>query len=235
MKPPILSERQIEERAGEMLAEYTHRTGKVVTIPVPVEKVLHQVLDIGVEWDPIPPRGGRQIISKFVQPTCGVPARIVLNESLLDSTFAECPGLQRTAIAHETGHAAFHLEPSRLYQLDLEFDLSDGFVSDSDSLTSRLARALERVGPLGDDWWREWQAHTFMRYALMPHFLLQPLLGDGCYLTWRGLYGLRERLDVTISALCVHLDKLGIARVDSERRIHDLTPHRSDQRELTLD
>jgi hypothetical protein len=234
VKPPILSERDIEARAGEILGEYTRRTGKAIAVPVPIEKVLLQVLDIGVEWEPIPPRGERQIVSKFVQPTRSVGPRIVLNKNLLDSTFAECPGLEQTAVAHETGHALFHLERGRPYQLDLALDLCDDFVSDAESFTSRLARALERVGPLGDDWWREWQAHTFMRYSLMPRVLLEPLLTDGSYRTWPGLYSLRDRLNVTISALRVHLAKLGIVRVDSEGRIHDLTPHASGQRELTF-
>ena len=85
MKPPILSERDIEARAGEILGEYSHGTSKAITAPI--EKVLLQVLDIGVEWEPIVPRGERQIVSKFVQPTFGIPGRIVLNNALLETIF----------------------------------------------------------------------------------------------------------------------------------------------------
>lgn len=121
-----------------------------------------------MEWELIAPRGERLIVSKLVQPSFGLPGRMVLNNVLLETTFDQRPGLERTATAHEVGRAVFHVEPGRLHQLSLALDLSEDFLRDPDSLTSRLARALERVGTQGDDWWREWQAHTFMRFSCVP-------------------------------------------------------------------
>lgn len=227
MKPPFLSAAQIELKADEILAAYTEQTGKSITLPVPIEKVAHQVLDLAVEWASLPMLPGREPVSKLVQPMLGVPARILLNEELLDSTFSTCPGLEQTAIAHEAGHGVYHLDRGRLYQLDLGLGSAGDFVSEQDSFTTKLAEALGRRGPVGDDWWREWQAHTFMRNILMPRRLLLPLLEGRRYLSWTGpggLYDVREQCGVTISALVVHLEKLGYISVDDRRQIHDLNP-----------
>jgi len=226
MKPPILSETDIEQRALDILAAYEQRTGKTIVLPVPIEKVSLQVLDLPVEYDVLPALpGDRAIVSKLRQPRFGLPATIVLNSDLTETLFSESPGLENTAIAHEAGHGLFHLDRGRVQQLDLGFGTGDDFVSDAVNLDDPFTEVLGRRGPVGDDWWREWQAHTFMRYVLMPRRLLLPLIAEGGYRSWRGrngLYELRDRCGVTISALIVHLHKLGIARVDQDRRIHDL-------------
>ncbi|CAN5220896.1 hypothetical protein BH23CHL1_BH23CHL1_16760 [soil metagenome] len=240
MKPPILSVNQIEERADEFLIEYTRITGNPIVLPVPIEKVILQVLDIPVEWEPIPTNETRQIISKFVQPTITTPARIILNENLVTTKLDECPGLENTALAHEAGHAIFHNERSLSQQLALTLPLPAASL-DSDlnvfADRSQFAQALQALGPSGDDWWREWQAHTFMRFVLMPRRLLLPFIeeqGPQGPLTWPFLYRLRERLAVTISALVVHLEKLGIMRIIEGRVIRDLRLYRDEQSEFRM-
>jgi len=233
MKVPILSAKQIERQTEEILDGYTQQTGKPVALPVPIEKVAHQVLDLAVEWAPLPALPGRRAISKLTQPRFGEPARILLNVDLLETIFRDCPGLEQTAIAHESGHGVFHLDHGRQFQLDLGLGAADDFISDETSLTTKLAVALGMRGPVGDDSWREWQAHTFMRHILMPRRLLLPLLEGGGYLRWSGpggLYELREQCGVTISALVVHLTKLGYIFVDDRSQIHDLSPLARGQR-----
>lgn len=235
MKPPVLSVSQIEQRAEEVLAAYERQTGRLLELPVPIEKIAHRVLDLPVEWEALRPMPGREVVSKLVQPTLGVPARIVLNERLLKTTFRECPGLEQTAIGHEVGHGVFHLENGRQIQMGLGLDTGDEFTSDESHLTSKLALVLGARGPVGDDQWREWQAHTFMRFVLMPRRLLWPVLEDSNVLSWTGhggLYSLRERCGVTISALVTHLSKLGYIEVDEGRRIHSKTPSSKGQRSL---
>lgn len=237
MKPAYLSTEHIEARANDFLAEYTRRTGKPVTLPVPIEKIVFQVFDIPIEWEPISARDGRAIVSKFVQPTLTTPARIILNEDLLATKFRECPGLEQTAMGHEAGHADLHCEPSRAQQLALMLPLASPAL-DSEAADfadhSRFARALLQLGPMGDDWWREWQAHTFMRFALMPPRLLLPLVEKQHSLTWPFLFDLRAYCEVTISALVVHLEKLRILKVDERRKIHDLRVQRRGQAALLI-
>lgn len=232
MKPDYLSTADVEARAEQFLADYTFRTAKAIEIPIPIERVVDHLLDIPVLWESIPSREGRVIASKLTQPAPGTPACIVLNEDLRHGKFQEFPGLERTALAHEAGHAVLHLDHGRIYQLGLGVIVpgdNDVFSSEAERFihANRLAEALAARGPVGDDWWREWQAHTFMRFVLMPRRLLLPLLeGDGV-LQWRGvggLYDLRDRFGVTISALTVHLAKLGILQVDRRGVIHDLRP-----------
>lgn len=227
MKVPYLSEQQIEARANEVLAAYGRVSKAPVSLPVPIEKIAHAVLDLSVEWTPLASLPGRQAVSKVVQPTLGVPAHIILNSDLLETTFRECPGLEQTAIGHEAGHGVFHLDRGRVHQLDLGLELGEEFVSDTASLTDKLGEMLGQFDPDGDAWWREWQAHTFMRYVLMPQWLLLPLLDDGGYerSTGRGgLYDLQARCKVTISALVVHLSKLGYISVNDRKEIHVLSP-----------
>lgn len=226
MKPAYLSEADIELRADQVLLDYERQTGRQLALPVPIERVIDQILDVPIEWQPIPVSADRVIVSKLIQPSFGVPARIVLNENLLSRHFRDYPGLEQTALGHEAGHAVFHLEPGRIQQLRLDLTIGDEsatFASEADSLTTGLAAALAMRGPVGDDWWREWQAHTFMRFVLMPRRLLVPLLADYHFSRWSDLYRLREQCGITISALVVHLTRLGYIQVDQQHVIHDQT------------
>lgn len=161
-----------------------------------------------------------------------------MNEDMLDSKFREFPWLERTVLAHEAGHAVFHANRAGTHQLELGLSIPVReleFVSDADSFSSALSQALAMRGPVEDDWWREWQANTFTRFILMPKGVLLPLLEEHGFLRWHGvggLYELRDRLGVTISALVVHLSKLGYIRVDNQKRIHDATVRGRGQRVL---
>lgn len=235
MKPAYLSEADIELRADQILLDYERQTGRQLVLPVPIERVIDQVLDIPIEWQPIPVSADRVIVSKLIQPSLGVPSRIVLNENLLSRHFRDYPGLEQTALGHEAGHAVFHLEAGRIQQLRLDLTIGDesaNFTSEADSLTTGLAAALAMRGPDGDDWWREWQAHTFMRFVLMPRRLLVPLLVDYHLGRWSELYRLRGQCEVTISALVVHLTRLGYIRVDQQRVIHEQTARGRGQQDL---
>lgn len=238
MKPAFLSERDIEQRAAFVLSQYERQTGIVVQEPVPIEQIVDVTLDVPILWKPIPAIRGDQPAGKFVQPTLTKPACIVLNEDLLDTVFAATPGFERTTLAHEVGHAVLHSESHRSQQLDLGLVLDEPareIVSTVADLESGLQRAITLRGPAGDDYWREWQAFTFMRYFLMPRALVQSMLIGDQFLHWSGpasLYDLRDRLGVTISALVVHLSKLGFIQVDEQRQIHDRRASAVGQRSL---
>ena len=238
MKPDFLSERDIEQRASSVLSRYARQTGTVVGVPVPIDQIVDVTLDVPILWESIPAVRGGQPAGKFVQPTLTKPACIVLNEDLLGTMFATTPGFERTTLAHEAGHAVLHNESNRSQQLGLGLMLDEPtheIVSTVADLESGLQRAIELRGPVGDDYWREWQAFTFMRYILMPLPLIQSMLIGNRFLYWSGpdsLYELRDRLGVTISALVVHLSKLGLIDVDERRQIHDRRASAVGQRSL---
>ena len=240
MKPAYLSAGDIEEHAEQVLAEYARRSGQPVACPIPIDRIVDRVFDLPVLWEAIPPSRGMIHPSKLVQPSLGSPAHIVLNAALIASAFRDHPGLERTALAHEAGHAAFHLERGGTQQLGLGLSVpavGAAFASNLGDLTDVFDLALAMRGPVGDDWWREWQAHTFMRFVLMPRRLLLPLLESGGYRRWTGsggLYDLRDKFDVTITALVVHLAKLRYVRIDDRRVIHDVTSEAGGQHSLGI-
>lgn len=220
-RPRVLSVANVEVYAGELLAEYSHRTGRPVQLPVPIELIIEHALNINIDWEPLLLRDGHDIASKVEEPSYGTPCRIVMNEDYVPTKFQEHAGLIETAMAHEAGHGYLHIDHGQIYQMAFAFPDTSVFTTRAESLTSDLSEALRQRGPIGDDWWREWQAHTFMRFVLMPRALLLPAMAETGYRTWDQLYDLRARCTVTISALVVHLEKLGIIRVEG-RRIYDV-------------
>jgi Zn-dependent peptidase ImmA (M78 family) len=54
----------------------------------------------------------------------------------------------------------------------------------------------------------------------MPKTLLLPRAARVDLQNWRGLYQLREDFGVTISAIKVRLEKLGLTYVDNDGRFH---------------
>jgi hypothetical protein len=230
-RPPILSEEDIESHATELLAEYTRRTGEATQLPIPIELIIDHVLDIPIEWEPLLSRDGQEIASKITEPCYGNPCRIVMNEDYLETKFREHPGLIETVMGHEAGHGRLHIEHGNVHQMMLPLTHNAVFTTKAESLTDCLGEALRRRGPVDDEWWREWQAHTFMRFALMPRKMLLAAMSETGYRTWPQLYALRERCNVTISALVVHLEKLRIIRVEGGR-IYDAATQPSLQRVL---
>lgn len=227
-RPRVLSVADVETHASDLLAEYSRRTGKPVRLPVPIELIIEHALDLDIAWEPLLERDGHDIASKIEEPSYGTPCRIVMNDDYVTTEFQEHPGLIETALAHEAGHGHLHIDHGQIYQMALAFPDTCAFSTRAESLTSGLSEALRRRGPVGDVWWREWQAHTFMRFVLMPRALLLPAMEETGYHTWDQLYDLRARCTVTISALVVHMEKLRFIRVEG-RRIYDIAAQPSRQ------
>jgi len=227
-RPRALSVADVESHASELLAGYEHRTGNSVQLPMPIELIIEHALDIDIAWEPLLLRDGHDIASKIEEPSYGMPCRIVMNEDYVPTKFQEHAGLIETAMAHEAGHCRLHIDHGQIHQMALAFPNTSVFTTRAESLTNGLSEAVRRRGPVGDDWWREWQAHTFMRFVLMPRALLLPAMAETGYRTWEQLYDLRARCTVTISALVVHLEKLEIIRIEG-RRIYDVAAQPSRQ------
>jgi hypothetical protein len=75
------------------------KAGVPVKLPVPVEKIVEQVLGLDIEWDVIEEQPGEQILAGQV----AAERKIVLNEKHL-ALFQAKPGLERSTIGHEAGH-----------------------------------------------------------------------------------------------------------------------------------
>ena len=235
-KPPVLSTAQIEAAAEALLAAYARWRGRSVTLPVPIEHLIEAYLGLSLLYEAIPPDGDRLIVSKISQPVGGQPAEITVNAALLGSLLAEHPGLEQTALAHEVGHHQLHLASRRRLPLALDRGPARTYHLPAAALPgSAAAVERHRASRFDDAWWTEWQAHTFARFLLMPRGLLAPRLANLDLCHWPTLYRLRDLCGVTISALRVHLEKLGYLRLTADGRLvpgpaipgsHRVTPPR---------
>ena len=201
MTTKFLSDPQLEGMATRLLLRYDSLYGAVSSPPVPVERILEDVLDLSILWDDISEHPHQSILAALEPGS----KTVVFNESrrmLLTDT----PGLYYTVLAHEAGHWEVHVDHGHLAQRPLP------------NLGRDFSCLYRSSGP-GQDL-REVQAHRFMGFLLMPSNLLMEATRDVDLLSWPTLYGLRDRLQVTITALKVRLERLGLLYVTEDGELY---------------
>jgi hypothetical protein len=211
LRPQYLSQEAIGDKAWQLLQLWVSRSQGQLEVPINIDRFINEHLKIPVLYAVLEstPRGVP--LAKTNHPRIGEPCRITVNETLVGTLFANTPGLERTTLAHEAGHCVFHVDYSRASQLELFADKRsslENHYSTQASVDPDSLDILRKMFADKDEWWREWQAHTFMRHILMPGTLIRNAIAVEPVLTWPVLYRLRERFDVTISALAVHLKSL---------------------------
>ncbi len=201
MTTPFLSDLQIEEMAYRLLGRYESLRGLIASPPVPIERIVEDVLDLNIVWDTVPERQNQSILATL--DPCS--KTVLFNESrrsLIDGT----PGLYYTVLAHEAGHWVAHVDQALLAQQPLpEFDYHFNCLFHY-SRTSQEPREAE--------------AHKFMGFLLMPSQLLSEVTTDVDLLSWPALYGLRDLFQVTITALRIRLEQLNRLYVAEDGQIH---------------
>lgn len=201
MTTKFLSDAQLEGMANRLLDRYQSLYGAVLRPPVPVERILEDVLDLNILWDKVCERPRQSILAEL-NPSSKT---VVFNESrrmLIDET----PGLYQTILAHEAGHWEIHVDHALSTQSPLP-----GF----DNQMKFLYRS---AGP-GQDV-REVQAHRFMGFLLMPSPMLLEVTRRVDLLSWPSLYKLRDLFQVTISALKIRLERLGLVYVTEDGNLY---------------
>ncbi len=206
MTTRYLSDSQLEGTATRLLSRYDSLYGAISTPPVPVERMLEDVLDLSILWDDISEPPSQSILAALDPGS----KTVVFNESRR-TLITDTPGLYYTVLAHEAGHWEVHVNHGQLAQQPLP-NLGRDF------------SCLYRSGGPGQDL-REVQAHRFMGFLLMPSELLMEAIEGVDLLSWPTLYRLRDKFQVTISALKVRLEKLGLLYVTEEG---DLYPSRQE-------
>ena len=91
-----ISDNEIEDRTTLRIRQYEQRVGRSVTLPVPVENIVEQILDLDFDWIDIEEQRGEMILAGLVPED----RRIVLNTRHME-LFEEKPGLERSTIGHE--------------------------------------------------------------------------------------------------------------------------------------
>ena len=201
MTPRFLSDAKLEDMAASLLSRYESRHGAVVGPPVPIEHILEDVLDLSVLWEPIPERTGQSVLAAL-----DPDSRMVIFNETRRHLIEETPGLYNTILAHEAGHWELHVDHGLLAQRPLP------------NFEREFTYLYRSSGPGQDP--REVQAHKYMGFVLMPSHVLAESIRNVDLLSWPVLYELRDRFQVTITALKIRLERLGLLYVTENGRLH---------------
>ena len=200
MKTRYLAPNAIERQAEQLIGAYEQQYGFIYA-PVPVERIAENLLDLILEWNKIP-EGPNEVIFAGLNPR---QKKIVFNEKR-KNYYEDTDGLYNTVLAHEIGHWVLHVDAT---DLGLQPTLPGTGVASEFVYRS--------TGPANT---REWQAHSFMGYLLLPSRLLRNYIETDDIYDWKGLYEMKEKFDVTISALIVRLQKMGLIFIDDDKSIY---------------
>lgn len=199
MKGKNFKSEKLESLAYDLLRIYKSRSGRPLRLPIQADLVAESV-GLNILWDEITEEPGTTVCAEI----CPNNRLIVVNDrrcSLLEET----TGLYNTTVAHELGHWWLHVDHNAL---------------DNKELPGIIQSFAPPRQPDGRDETDERNAHKFMGYLLMPRKALLERARGLDLQSWRGLYRLRDDFDVTITAMKIRLEKLGLTYVDDNGRFH---------------
>lgn len=213
MKTNYLTPQEIERRANALITKYEEKYGSI-SAPVPIERIAENISDLVLEWSKIP-ESADEVIFAGLNP---LQKKVVFNERRRNF-YDDTNGLYNTVLAHEVGHWVLHVDAA---------DLGLQPMLPGTKIASKFVyRSTGPNKPI------EWQAHTFMGYLLLPYKLLRNYIETEDLCDWSSLYYLRDKFDVTISALVIRLKKMGVIYVDDDKRIYPSEAMSKGQMRLT--
>ena len=212
----------IEEVTASRIRQYETLTGGPISFPVPIEKIVEQVLGLDFNWDEIEEQPGEQILGGL-----HIASRTIYLNSKHLKLFEEKPGLERSTIGHEAGHWDIdidraHLAHPTLTGIDLGPHVVHRHGSRPDLLIKVLDRAMkdERAYRLykkltaGQDSPEVRSAvDRYQSALLMPTWLIREAQARYDFMSWPDLFRLAEEAQVSISNLVVRLHRLKLIYV----------------------
>jgi hypothetical protein len=148
--------------------------------PIPVEQIAEALLDLRLEWSALTTRGDDRVVLAGLW----VSKRCVVFNETVRWMFDETPGLFRYTLAHEIGHLKLH-------------------VTGADATEPKVICGADQA------WQQERQAESFAAVFLMPDDLVHQAVAGRSTGKWPVTYQLRERFDVSVSAMRRRLTELG--------------------------
>lgn len=224
----IIKNQDIEDLAHARLVEFQRVMGCPLSIPIPIDLVAEKVLGLDFLWDTIEELPGETILG-------GLNSKerlIVLNEKRRD-LFSQKPGLERSTKGHEMGHWDLFVDKGTLdHPALLHLDSGCPFAFRRSPKGDVAIIKLLSQNPEGWGLFRQLrsrldepdEARVVNRYAAalsMPVDLLRAEAMKTDRMKWPNLYRLAEKFDVTISALTVRLEQLGLIFVDEDKKIYE--------------
>jgi hypothetical protein len=218
---------EIEDLAAERLSQLAQILTHPLTPPIPIDLFAEQVLGLDFLWEDIDELPGETVLGALHP-----QKRLIIMNETHRTLFETKAGLERSTKGHEMGHWDLFIDHGALEHPTL-FVLGDN---------SPFARRISPVGevtiikrllssPEGQDLLRELksraddsdEARAVNRYAaaiLMPKDLLRAEVGKIDRTRWSNLYKIADQFEVTISALTVRLQQLGLLSVGKDRSLH---------------
>ena len=235
----ILRNQEIEEIAQSRLAELERLLGQPLAPPIPIDLIAEKVPGLDFLWEPIDELPGERILGGLI----AKKRLIVLNENRGD-LFTEKPGLERSTKGHEMGHWDLFIDKSSLDHPTL-FDVEGGGPFTyrscpagevavikalySDAEGQELLRKIHARADEPDE------ARAVNRYAAALSMPADMIRADALQIDrtrWPNLYRLAEKYEVTISALRVRLEQLGLLYVDEHGKLYESRDAASGQMNL---
>jgi hypothetical protein len=221
----------IENVTASRIRQYEAKFGVTVTLPVPIEKIVEQVLSLDFEWDEIEEQPGEQILGGLV----AGERKIILNEKHL-ALFKEKPGLERSTIGHEAGHWDIDIDRARINHPTFPgFEVQSQVVKRHARKGDRLIEVLFNRATHDDRAYRLYKKLTegqdtpevrsavdrYQSALLMPAWLMREADQRYDLTRWQGMYRLRDETQVNITNLTVRLQRLGLIYLrDGDKKIY---------------
>ncbi len=217
----FLRNEAIEAKTSSRIRRYESLTKTTVRLPVPVDKVVEQVLGLSISWDEIEERQGEMTFGGLLVRT----KSIVLNEKHL-KLFEEKPGLERSTIGHEAGHwdlenrsealtaSLFNDEPGNEDRIDKRKTTRSGELLDVLlDLACRNHRAYKLYKELTEGQDTPDQKSAMDRYQsalLMPEWLIREGAQKFDLSRLNRIYDFAHEAQVTVSNMVTRLKRLGL-------------------------
>jgi len=218
---------EIEELATERLAQLARVLGRQLTPPIPIDLLAEKVLRLDFLWEEIDERPGETVLGALHP-----QKRLIIMNEKRRALFDAKPGLERSTKGHEMGHWDLFIDQAALEHPTLFAQEDSGPFARRSSASGEVTIMQRWVSsPEGQELLREInsraddpaEARAVNRYAAaisMPKDLLRVEMGRIDRTRLANLYRMAERFDVTISALKVRLEQLGLLYVAKDRSLH---------------
>lgn len=216
----------IERVAEEKLTALVKELGHPLTPPIPIELMAGKVSRLNILWDPIEEEPGETIFGGL----SADEGLIVLNEKHRQD-FEKNPGMERSTIGHEIGHWELFIDKASAGHPPLPgVALPESFVRRSSNKRSvEIIKALIQT-ERGKDILRGIHARSdhpdearavnrFAAAISMPRDMITAEAIKIDRTRWPDLYRLRDKFGVTISALTVRLQQLGMLHVTEDGKL----------------
>ncbi len=219
----ILKNKEIEEIVALRLADYETSNSKI-SFPVCVDHII-EYCGLSILYDIIEEKpseiiwGGLNIEKEL----------IVINEKYMN-VFQEKPGLERFTKAHELGHWDIYARQA-IENKNLSFDFREDVKKMVMRNSNQGLLSVILTAWIDEDVYSVYKEYTNRkdhpyvesavdRYAsclLMPEHLIGDYVLSNDLTIWKNLYRMAEQFKVTISALCVRLQKLNIIYIKDKK------------------